>query len=153
MVNPVGRPRERDREKIMNDMLEWAKRDESINLCEFCCLFVDPPLPPSDLTKFAKSDSEFGKAYEATKAFIGFRRERKLNNQELHVKAYDLNAATYDYFLKEEKRQQAEFEAELKKSEESTPQKVVFEVNYKNDHHSPIDVSSTTLPTSDTTSA
>ncbi len=123
MANPVGAPRQRDREKIAKDLLEWAKREESINLNEFCCLFCDPPMPPSELYRWAhEEDKEFLKAYEAVKAFIGFRREKKLNNNELHVKAYDLNATTYDFFLKQEKRQQAEFEAELKKGVQDAEQ-------------------------------
>lgn len=111
-----GRPREHNREKIAQDLIEWAKRDSSINLNEFCCT-RDPPLNPRKISEWAKEDEYFREAYESAKAFIGFRREQKLKNNELHVKAYDLNAAVYDYFLKQEKREQAEFESALKQQE------------------------------------
>jgi hypothetical protein len=107
----MARPREHDRNKIAQDMLEWAKQDDSINLCKFCAL---NSIVPSKISQWAKEDDSFRQAYELTKAYLGYRREEKLNLDELHVKAYDLNATTYDYFLKDERRQQAEFESELK---------------------------------------
>ncbi len=116
LTKSAGRPREHNREQIAQDMIEWARKDDSLNLNKFCALY-DPPIPPSKITHWAKEEEGFRQAYESTKAFIGFRREEKLNANELHVKAYDLNATTYDHFLKEERRQQAEFEAALKSDE------------------------------------
>ncbi len=114
--NPTGRPREHNREQIAIDMIEWARKPDSLNLNKFCALY-NPPIPPSKITHWAKEEEIFRQAYESTKAFIGFRREEKLNSNELHVKAYDLNATTYDHFLKEERRDQAQFEAALKLDE------------------------------------
>lgn len=111
--NPHGRPREHNREQIAYDMIEWARKPDSINLNKFCALY-DPPIPPSKITHWAKEEDYFRQAYESAKAFLGFRREEMLNENTLHVKAYDLNAATYDHFLKEERRQQAEYEMALK---------------------------------------
>lgn len=115
-IKNIGRPREHNREQIAIDMIEWARKEDSLNLNKFCALY-NPPIPPSKITNWAKEEEVFRQAYESTKAFIGFRREEKLNANELHVKAYDLNATTYDYFLKDERRQQAEFEAALKSDE------------------------------------
>lgn len=112
--NLGGRPREHDRDQIANELIEWAKLDDSINLNGFCCT-REPPIAPSKLTVYSNECPRFRQAYELAKAFLGNRRERKLSNNELHVKAYDLNAAVYDYYLKEEKRDQARFEAELGK--------------------------------------
>ena len=113
---PAGRPRKHDREQISIDLIEWAKKPDSINLCKFCALY-DPPIPPSMITNWAREDEEFRRTLETARAFLGFRREEWLNTENLHVKGYDLNASTYDFFLKEEKRQQAEFESSLKKEE------------------------------------
>lgn len=124
-----GRPREHNRDQIAIDMIEWARKDDSLNLNKFCALY-NPPIPPSKITHWAKEEDLFRQAYESTKAFIGFRREEKLNANELHVKAYDLNATTYDHFLKEERRQQAEFEAALK-SEENQKVDDKIELGYK----------------------
>lgn len=115
-VKPVmGRPREHDRDAIALALVEWAKKDNSINLNAFCC---EQLINPSKITIFANECDNFRKAYELAKAFIGYRREQMLNNETLHVKAYDLNAAVYDYFLKAEKREQAEFDAKLKAQEQ-----------------------------------
>lgn len=115
--HPGGRPREWDREQIAKDMIEWARRDDSINLNKFCATFYEDPIPPSKITIWAKECAEFRKAYESAKAYLGFRREEKLAKNEIHVKAYDLNAQTYDAFLRDERRAQAEFEAKLKAQE------------------------------------
>lgn len=110
----MARPREHDRDKIAQDLVEWAKQDGSINLNAFCCS-REPPLAPSKITEFARECDKFRLAYEEAKAYLGARREQMLTNGTLHVKAYDLNANTYDYFLKQERREQAKFEADLSK--------------------------------------
>lgn len=113
----AGRPREHNREKIAEDLIEWAKLDGSINFNKFCCT-REPPIAPSKLTHWAAECEEFRQALETARAFIGARREEMLTQGTLHVKAYDLNANTYDYFLKMERREQAKFESDLKKEEE-----------------------------------
>jgi hypothetical protein len=108
-----GRPREFDRDKVANDLVEWAKKDDSINLNKFCAL-NEPRIAPSKLALWSKEDDNFRLAYEEAKSFLAYRREEWLNSQALHVKAYDLNASTYDYFLKEERRDQLEYEERIK---------------------------------------
>lgn len=108
----TGRKRIFDREQIAEDLVTWAQKDDSVNLCHFCATYK-PPIAPQKLTLWAKEDDEFSEAYEIAKSFLGYRREQKLNKNELHQKAYDLNASTYDYFLKSERREQAEFSAQL----------------------------------------
>lgn len=109
-----GRLREHDRNQIALDLLEWAKKDDSINLCAFC---AEKTLPPQKLSDWAREDDLFRETYTVAKSYIGKRRELLLAQGKLHVKAYDLNANTYDHFLKEEKRLQAEFESRLRKQE------------------------------------
>jgi len=108
----TGRPREHDRNQIANDLVEWAKLPDSINLNKFCAL---QSIAPSKITIWASECDMFRKAYELAKAYIAYRREEMLTADKLHVKAYDLNATTYDHFLKQEKREQAKFEASLEK--------------------------------------
>lgn len=109
-MNLGGRPREYDRDKIARDLVEWAKLPDSINLNKFCAINC---LAPPKLTLFANECPKFREAYEEAKAHLGYRREQLLNEDKIHVKAYDLNANTYDYFLKQERREQAEYEARL----------------------------------------
>lgn len=117
--NPdFGRPREHDRKQIAIDIVEWAKQPDSINLCKFCA-YYEPIIPPSKLSIWSKEDDDFRKAYECAKLFLGMRREEWLNQERLHVKAYDLNAETYDYFLKEERREKSKFENDLSKESQS----------------------------------
>jgi len=117
--NPRGRPREHDRDQIALELIEWAKQPDSINLCKFCCT-REPPLNPRRITDWAKECDNFRGAYDTAKAFLGARREEWLNQEHLHVKAYDLNATTYDIFLKEEKQDQQKFESKLKTEEAVT---------------------------------
>lgn len=117
----MSRPREYDREKIAKDMVEWSKLDTSLNLNEFC---AKNSVPPSYITDWAKEESHlpkneriFSAAYELTKSSLGFRREQKLADGTLHVKAYDLNARTYDHFMRLERRAEIEHEHKLKTEE------------------------------------
>lgn len=114
--NPHGRPRVHDRDQIALDLIEWASKPDSINLCKFCCT-REPPLAPSKITMWAKESDSFRIAYETAKMYLGARREEWLNKNQMHVKAYDLNATTYDYFLKEEKQDQQKYESLLKADE------------------------------------
>lgn len=105
-----GRLRTHDRDQIAIDMLEWVKKDASLNLNGFC---AEQLISPSKITNWAKEEEFFRQAYELTKAVIANRREQKLSKGELHVKSYDLNATVYDHFLREERRSQSIFDAEL----------------------------------------
>ncbi len=107
-----GRPRKHDRDQIGLELIEWAKLPDSINLNSFCCS-REPPLAPSKISQWAKECDYFRQAYEAAKAFIGARREQWLQSDHLHVKAYDLNAAVYDHFIKEEKLFMEKYKSEL----------------------------------------
>lgn len=113
----TGRPREYNREKIAEDLVIWAQKDSSINLNQFCAL---NKIAPPRIVEFANENEIFLEAYNLAKAYLGYRREEKLQEGKLHIKAYDLNAATYDYFLKNEKRDQAKFESELKIKENTS---------------------------------
>jgi hypothetical protein len=125
---PAGRPREHDREQIAKDLIEWAKKPDSINLCKFCA-YYEPIIPPSKMSAWALESTEFRQSYDAAKMFLGFRREEWLNKEQLHVKAYDLNAKTYDYFLKEEAQHNAIFAASLNKEEKPSNTQYTIKVD------------------------
>jgi len=115
----MGRPRTYDRAQVALDLIEWAKKDDSINLNGFCISY-NPPLEPSKITLWARECTDFRRAYEGAKAYLGERREQRLNENKIHVKAYDLNASTYDHFLKDERKQMAEHAAALQKDSNPT---------------------------------
>lgn len=100
--NDGGRPEEFDKVAVAEALIEWAKRDDSINLNKFCA-YHDPIINPRTILRWANENIEFRRAYEKAKSFLGFRREEKLSSGELHSKAYDLNATVYDQFHRAEK--------------------------------------------------
>lgn len=110
--HPGGRPREHNREQIFADLIEWAKKDDSINVNKFAA-YYEPPFPVRKLSEWSRENPEFRLSYEIAKNFLAFRREEWLNSEQLHVKSYDLHASVYDLALKEERREQAEFESKL----------------------------------------
>lgn len=107
------RPREHDRLAIALKLIEWAKLPDSINLNKFCVSYCNPPIPPQSITLWAKECEQFREAYMIAKGFLGARREEWLQADLLHVKAYDLNAAVYDHFLKEERLFMEKYKSEL----------------------------------------
>ena len=145
-VNLGGRPRIHDRDQIALEMVEWAAQDTSINLNKFCCT-RKPTIAPSIITTWAKEDDKFRIAYETAKGFLACRREEWLSHEQLHVKAYDLNATNYDHFLRDEKKGLLAYEASLKKEESKDPQKITFEVNYGNGNQ--VEILSKDIPASD----
>lgn len=116
-LGSTGRPREHDRDKVAADMIEWSKREDSYHLAKFCATY-DPIFPSSKITVWSNESESFRQAYESAKDNIAHRREQMLCEGRLHVKAYDLNASTYDYFLRDDRRKQAEFEHALKLQQE-----------------------------------
>lgn len=126
---PAGRPREHDREKIGLELIEWARKQDSVTFNKFCCT-REPPIPASKLLQWAKECDKFRATYETAKAFLACRREEWLSQELLHVKAYDLNANVYDLFAKDEKRDNSAYEASLRKEEDSKP----TQINIRIDH-------------------
>lgn len=113
----VGRPKEHDRKEIAAAMIEWAKKDDSTNLCGFCC---EVEINANSLLRWKDEDEEFRGTYELVKQFLGNRREKMLSDGKLHVKAYDLNAKTYDRFLKEEHKEESKYQSDLRKGEDES---------------------------------
>lgn len=122
--NNGGRPIERDRKEIAKQLLAWAKKEDSINLCGFC-ISLDPPLSPEKLSIYRDEDVEFRQSFFIAKAMLGERRERLLNKNKIHLKAYDLNARTYDYFLDEKKS----LEAKIESNTSTKTQTIIFKAD------------------------
>ncbi len=106
----VGRPGY-DLVAMAEKLLAWSAKEDSFNLCAFC---GDYDVAPSMVLRWVKDNAQFSEAYEKAKARLGARREKGLATGAVHVKAYDLNAKTYDRFLKEEHREHMELEAQLR---------------------------------------
>jgi hypothetical protein len=105
-----GRPREWDRDSVLLDLLDWAHKQDSINLNQFCGSRL---LPPQHLSKWALECTQFRESYWVIKTLLGARREAWLSSERLHQKAYHLSHHTYDYFTREEDRDYYTFQKEL----------------------------------------
>ncbi len=116
----TGRPREHNRMQIARDLIEWARLEDSINLNKFVALHVNPPMPVTNLSKWAKEDDEFRQAYETAKAFIAFRREEFTSNDMLHIKCFDIAVLAYDGVIREQRREEAKYDSDLRKEEAKT---------------------------------
>ena len=131
-INKGGRPRTYDRDEIEQQLMAWAFREDSTNMTAFSAEYL---IAPSVMLKWAKADPEgFGQTYDVARSLIATRREMLLSRGQLHVKAYDLNAAHYDRYLKADQREDKQHEAELKSgSAQDAPQAVVDTFNALND--------------------
>lgn len=115
--NPVGRPKEHDRAKVAHDMIEWAKKPDSLNLNKFCA-YYEPQLVPTTVLRWKDEDPQFREAYARVKSFLAFRREEWLNNERLHQSAYNHNTTTYDAFMGHDREDKVKFDAVQKSSDQ-----------------------------------
>lgn len=113
----IGRERTYDREKIAQEMIEWAQLDSSVNLNGFCAIKL---IPPGTLLRWKDEEHSFRESYELVKSILGNRREKMVSDGSLHVKAFAINATNYDKFLKEETREEYKFLNDLKMQEKKS---------------------------------
>lgn len=116
--NDGGRPG-RDLVELAADLVQWSTLDSSTNLNGFCAL---RSIPPFKLSQYARENPVFRLSFDLSKAHLAQRREDYLGQGLLHVKAYDINASNYDYFLRDERRTTLEHEVKTKKDMLDTQQ-------------------------------
>ena len=121
-----GRKRVHDRKLIAEQLINWARKDSSLNLNEFCC---QQNASAKTIMDWANQDPEFGEAYKVAKAYIAVRREK--TGSGLLPRAYELNAAVYDLILKNHIMEIAEFEAKLKAVDVSKLNNATYQTNYQ----------------------
>jgi len=107
-----GRPEKYDREEYAVKLLKWASKSDSTNFCQFC---AEEFLSAKYISQWAKENEMFREAYDIARLMLGAKRESNLNKNDLHVKAYDLNAKVYDPFLNDQFMKEKKLDAELKK--------------------------------------
>lgn len=131
-VNKGGRPRTYDRDEVEQNLISWALREDSVSMTGFSADYL---IPPSVVLKWVRADPDgFGQTYDVVRSLIAKRREHRLNNGQLHIKAYDLNASHYDRYLKDDQQADKKYEADLKgDKKDDAPQEVVNTFNALND--------------------
>jgi macrodomain Ter protein organizer (MatP/YcbG family) len=114
-LSPGCWKRKYDRTEICALLLEWSDKGDSINLSGFCAEYN---IPPTAIDNWVKNTTDEAKAISEilniVKSKIAARRERYLNNNQIHVKCYEKNAQTYDYFMNQTYRENVEFEIKAK---------------------------------------
>ena len=107
----IGRPEVWNKEEQAKLILEWSKKDDSINLMAFC---NDQEFPAEYLSRWAKDSETFCQALKVSKQRIAARREKMLNEGKLHNSAWQRCASLYDAQLHMHERAEKEFEHNLK---------------------------------------
>jgi hypothetical protein len=115
----AGRPREYDPDKIADELLEWSKDEESINIAQFC---ADRGYLPGLIWRLEKESDEFSYAYTIARLKLAERRERLMNNNLLNYGAWQRYQRGYDPFLAKDEDDKEDKDAARKKGIVETEQ-------------------------------
>ena len=110
----MGRPLKYDREEEARLILEWSKKEDSINLLGFT---TEREYPAEYLSVWSNENPNFSQVIKLVKQRIAVRREKMLNEGKLHNSTWQRCAAAYDTLLRDHEREQKEFESKLKQKE------------------------------------
>lgn len=119
----AGRPREYDAEKIANELLEWSKDEESINIAQFC---ADRGYLPGLIWRLEKESEDFSYAYTIARLKLAERRERFLNHDALNYGAWQRYQRGYDPFLAKDEDDKDDKDASRRKGVVETEQMNLF---------------------------
>lgn len=108
----AGRPRVYDSKKIADELLEWSKSEDSINIAQFC---ADRGYLPGLIWRLDLESDDFSYAYAITRMRLAERRERLLNNHLLNYGSWDRYQRNYDPFLAKHEEEKEDKDAERKK--------------------------------------
>ncbi len=107
-----GPPRQYDPIKMADELIEWAKEEDSINFAGFC---ADRGYLPGLIWRLEKESDEFSYAYAIAKMKLAERRERLLNSDLLNYGAYQRYQSGYDPFLTKAEDDEKDKEAARRK--------------------------------------
>lgn len=107
-----GRPREYDGEKIAQEMMEWVKDEQSINIAQFC---ADRGYLPGLIWRLELESEDFSYAYTITRLKLAERRERHMNNDCLNYGAWQRYQRGYDPFLAKDEDEKEDKDAARRK--------------------------------------
>ncbi len=97
---------------IAAEMEEWVKKEDSINVAQFC---VKHKYLPGLIWRLDKEFEEFSRVYTLAKLTLAERRERMLNAGTLNYGAWHRYQRGYDAFLHKVEETQEDREADRKK--------------------------------------
>lgn len=104
--------REYDAEKIAEEIIDWVKHEDSINLTQFC---ADRGYTSELINRLVKKHDFFSYAYKIVKMKLAERRERLVNAELLNYGSYNRYQPVYDPFLHRFEEKQKNRDAARKK--------------------------------------
>jgi hypothetical protein len=123
-----GRPRKHDLKQLAIDLEEWAKKEDSTNLCGFA---YEKFMPAITLYEYAAADVEFRYVYNAVKNIIAIRREKLVSLGKLDRAAFGLSIRVYDHHVKADQQEHEKYLSDLKKDENNRDDEKILEGQQK----------------------
>ena len=108
----MGRPKVYDAAVIIKQLLNWANREDSINMVQFC---ADHGYLSGLIWKLESENIDFSRAYELAKMKLAARREQLVNAEHLNYGAYQRYQSQYDPFLRKAEKQEKDEDAARRK--------------------------------------
>lgn len=102
-----------DPQDIINKMLEWSKKEDSLNFVGFC---ADIGLLPVQVWTWKREYPEFKEAFEIVGMRLAARREKLANENKLNYGSFMRYQGMYDPFLYNFEGNEKDKDAERKKS-------------------------------------
>lgn len=121
--NKGGRPRVYDPVIIGQEMLEWVKDIDSINIAQFC---ADRGYLPPLIWRLEKECEEFADAYGIVKLKLAARREVMLNEGLLNYGTWQRYQRGYDAFLAKDEDEKDDKDAARRKGVADSSQMNLF---------------------------
>lgn len=119
----AGRPREYDVDKIAEELMAWAKEEDSINIAQFC---ADRGYLPALIWRLEKESEDFAYAYTISRLKLAERRERLMNHDMLNYGSWQRYQRGYDPFLAKDEDEKEDKDAVRKKGIVETEQTNLF---------------------------
>jgi len=110
----MARPREWDREYLLEELMAWARLPDSLNINAFC-ISLRPELDPQYLRHLVREDERFSAVYRIIKAYLACRREEANSEKLLSNQAYSSGLRVYDKFAEDQWKDELRFEKDLNK--------------------------------------
>lgn len=115
-----GRPRVHNHELLAKSLDEWSRKPDSIELLDWV---NENDLYPQIVSRLSKEDENFCEALKKTKSKIAARRTKLANEDIINYGIYQRYQGMYDHFLKEDERDEKEYEANLRRKVDEHNQK------------------------------
>lgn len=120
VVQGSGRRREYDLKIIIEELLAWSLKENSLNIVGFC---AEHGYMAETLWRFEHENEEFEEAFKLTKMRLAERRSKLLDENKLNYGAWARYQKHYDPFL--DKHEEADKDKEAKRRKDIAVQEGV----------------------------